>query len=182
MTTVLNHITPDQEVSGFDSRAIANALLLKSREKYGLDKLTAMQLIKLVYLAHGWSLALLREPIVSRRPQAWQFGPVYPHIYKKVKGRGSTPIRDLIKDGEGNAYYPHGITPQQDRLLDDILLSYGDMAAFNLSAITHKEGTPWDFAQKNLGLYQDIPEDVMKAHFEQLRDDRGIDDARYATS
>ena len=50
--------------------AIANKVLGVASER-GIS-LTIMQLIKLVYFAHGWSLTLLGKPLVNDEPQAWQ--------------------------------------------------------------------------------------------------------------
>lgn len=178
MITSETHMSSTQQ-SGYDSRAVANAVLLKAREMYNGDKLTAMQLIKLVYLVHGWSLALRGNPIVGNRPQAWQFGPVYPHIYKQVKGKGKNPITDVLRGPNGEVYYPHGISPQEELLIDHVLQSYGKKSAFALSSITHESDTPWDYTQKNLGLYQEIPEDEMMSHFSELVKNRKIDKSRY---
>ncbi|WP_427449899.1 Panacea domain-containing protein [Litorimonas sp. WD9-15] len=171
--------TETLEKEGFDAREIANAVLLKARAINGGDKLTAMQLIKLVYLVHGWSLALRGKSLVRNRPEAWQFGPVYPRIYKQVKGKGRNAVTDLLVDADGDVFYPHGISPKEELVVDHVLKSYGNKSAFSLSSITHKTDTPWDYTQKNLGLYQDIPEDEMMSHFNQLVDERKIDKTIY---
>ena len=116
---------------------------------------------------------------MANRPKAWQFGPVYPLIYKQVKRKGDSPITTKLEDKDGTVFYPHGITRGEENLLDDILGSYGKMKAFKLSAITHEIGTPWDYTRKNLGIYQDIPEDEMRSHFERLAEERKVNLGRY---
>ena len=58
--------------SAHDPRAIANKIL-QMREGAG-QHLTMMQLIKLVYIADGWSLALLGKPLSKHNPQACSTG------------------------------------------------------------------------------------------------------------
>jgi uncharacterized phage-associated protein len=53
----------------FDSKAVANEFL-KLAEQDGV-KLSPMKLLKLVYFAHGWHLALKGEPLLNERVEAW---------------------------------------------------------------------------------------------------------------
>jgi len=158
----------------YDERAVANKILQLSKSK---DlPITSMQLLKLVYLAHGWSLVLFDRPIISEAPQAWQYGPVYPRIYKSVKKSGSSAVTELITNKEnGDVYFPHDMTANQLSFLDSIINSYGKMRAFDLSAITHRDGTPWAKTFHDIGKYQDIPIDFMREHFLQLAAERNID-------
>src|SRR5262245_28802202 len=73
-----------------DPRAIANRVL-EIRQEAG-ETTTVMQLIKLVYIADGWSLALRGKPLSKEDPQAWQYGPVYPTVYNAVRKYGSQPV------------------------------------------------------------------------------------------
>ena len=51
-----------------DSRAVANYFLTKAKDAG--KQLTPMQIIKLVYFAHGWSLGLLRSPLIDDQIEA----------------------------------------------------------------------------------------------------------------
>lgn len=50
-----------------------------------VGSLTPLQVIKMVYIAHGYSLALLDEPLVEEAVEAWRYGPVLPSVYHTVK-------------------------------------------------------------------------------------------------
>lgn len=158
----------------YDAREVANKILQLANESS--IPLTSMQLLKLVYLAHGWSLVLFDKQIVSNNPQAWQYGPVYPHVYKSVKKSGSSPIKELIHDKQtGEVFFPNDISQNQLNFLMSILNSYGKMRAFDLSSITHREGTPWHKTFHTIGKYQDIPIDFMREHFFDLAKERNLD-------
>lgn len=59
--------------------------------------LTPMQLIKLVYLAHCWMLALYSRPLIEEPIEAWKYGPVIPVLYHDIKHYGSNPVKE-VKD------------------------------------------------------------------------------------
>lgn len=160
-------------VGPYDSRAVANEILgiAQSMDK----KLTLMQLTKLVYLAHGWSLALLERPLTANAPQAWQYGPVYPHVYKAFKGYQSKPIRDLARDKNTGVVYSGDFDDQEEELMRSVVSGYGDMHAFRLSDIMHRDGTPWKYTIDTDGLYKEIPDRVIKEHFEKLAEARGVE-------
>lgn len=158
----------------YDSRAIANEILSIAE---GMDKkLTVMQLTKLVYLAHGWSLALLKRPLTANNPQAWQYGPVYPHVYKSFKKYQDMHIRDLARDKATGQPYVAFLKDDEKSILSSVVSSYGDMHAFQLSDIMHRENTPWKYTIDNYGLYKDIPQLVIQEHFERLAEQRNVGD------
>ena len=65
------------------SSAIANKILEVATSQN--KQLTNFQLQKLVYLTHGWSLAVTEEPLVSDSCFAYQFGEVFPSLYKNLQ-------------------------------------------------------------------------------------------------
>ena len=157
-----------------DARAIANYMLERA-SKFGIEGITLMQLLKLVYLAHGWSLAFDEKPLVAQTPQAWQYGPVYPHIYKALNKYGGNPINESIRDKHtGAEFRPVGLTAIQGKVIDAVLESYGKKHAFELSNVTHQPGGPWDKTFHSVGPYKDIPLDVMKEHYRSLKEKRNI--------
>ena len=105
--------------------------------------LTPMQLIKLVYIAHGWNLALSKakvpEPLITECIQAWKYGPVIESLYHAFKHRGNSSIPK--EDAEG--FPSEEIDPWTSGLLDKVWEKYGNLTGVRLSALTHQEGTPW---------------------------------------
>jgi uncharacterized phage-associated protein len=149
-----------------DARAVANEILSYGRST--AKQFTVMQIIKLVYLAQGWSLALLDRPIVRQTVQAWQYGPVYPHIYKALSGCGSAPVKGLIVDRSTGLPYIDEFSGEELQLIHDVVDGYGDMHAFQLSNLMHQPGTPWTEIFEGVGPYSDIPNELIQRHFKTL--------------
>jgi uncharacterized phage-associated protein len=110
-----------------------------------------MQLIKLVYIAHGWNLALRGEPLISDEIQAWKYGPVMPALYGLFKdqlGKRKCAV-ECIND---EAVYLSDldmvisdcdISPFAQILLNKVYVRFKDMSGKELSDMTHKSDTPW---------------------------------------
>ena len=78
----------------FPTIAIANEFLeLAAREGVSLSQ---MKLQKLVYFAYGWSLALRGDPLVNEQVECWDYGPVFPSLYRRTKRYGADPILGRI--------------------------------------------------------------------------------------
>ncbi len=150
--------------------AIANAVL---NEAWSQGKtVTIMQLLKLVYIAHGWSLALLNASLVNEEAEAWQHGPVYPSIYRQFRRFGSGPISELASTPFGPLADAE-LTDEQRNLLKSVVKNYGDMHAFRLSRITHEADTPWSKTYDGgRGSSDEIPNALVAEHYRKLARDR----------
>ncbi len=107
-----------------------------------------MKLQKLVYCAHGWSLVDMQSSkatsIVNERPQVWQYGPVFPSLYKVLKVFGRNPI--VTPQSDNPFADPPLVTPddaQTIKLLNWVWERYGGLTSFQLSEMTHKPDTAW---------------------------------------
>jgi len=165
--------------SPYDSRAIANEILKIAGTQN--KPLTIMQLLKLVYLAQGFALALLKRPLVANEVQAWQYGPVYPHVYRAFRHSGPNTITAPAINKETGLPYAAKLEADEREVVEAVVTTYGDMHAFQLSRLMHRDGTPWSTVFKRDGVYKPIPNDLIKAHFENLIDgekanaaDRGV--------
>lgn len=156
----------------YDSRAVANAILHYANETG--KKLTPMQLIKLVYVANGWSLALLSRPLISEQIQAWQYGPVIPNVYRAFNRYGSAPITDYAVDGLSSLEYTAELEEDEKRLIKAVVNSYGHMHAFQLSNKMHEPGTPWTKTYNESGPYSIISPNLIKEHFLELKSQRSV--------
>ena len=67
-----------------DARAVASYFVELADER-GAGPFTPMQLLKLTYIAHGYSLGLQSTPLIENKVEAWKFGPVIPDLYHSIK-------------------------------------------------------------------------------------------------
>ncbi len=151
---------------GEDSRAVANRMLEMSWEK-GIG-LTLMQLVKLIYIAHGWHLTLMNGvPLTLDKPQAWMYGPVYPPVYYGCGRTGSRPVTARIVDKTIGFDVVGEFSKETEEIMAAVVESYGKIHAFALSDMTHKEGTPWSITTANKPRYSIIPDSLIKEHFDE---------------
>ena len=138
--------------------------------------LTQMQLQKLVYIAHGWNLAISGNKLTHDDPEAWDYGPVYTRLWQALKSYGRSGVTREIKNSE----YSPGIfdvenpdspacaslTSDEISVIDRVYSDYSKFHAFQLSALTHKEGTPWtEVYAGGEGKFEAIPSDQIREHF-----------------
>ena len=148
----------------YDVITIADSIL-KIAKKAG-KRLTPLQLMKLTYIAHGWSLGLKRGALFSERIEAWKYGPVVPDLYHATKRWGRDPIP--LENIEGAV----DVDQDTEDFLEDVFQKYGHMNGIALSALTHKPGTPWHdvYEQGVLGI--EIPDALIEKHYEKLLNER----------
>lgn len=169
----------------YDSRAVANYILELAKSD-GNRPVSPMMLIKLVYLAHGWHLAIADEPLIDEYPEAWKYGPVIPSLYHQFKHFGSGPITQPAGrmcpdvDGPGSHRWvpyqlPSSVPAQTKEVMDAVWDEYKRFSAVQLSAMTHQPDTPWHkvFNAHPNRRGTDIPDEEIKAHFAALRANRG---------
>jgi len=156
----------------YSPAAIANFFIDKSLET-GID-LSSMKLMKLVYLAHGWNLAIFSESLLNEAIQAWRYGPVIESLYQQFKHCGNEQIREFAKSIDRQEVLPH--VPHTDQvtsaLLDKIWQSYGWQSGIQLSNLTHEAGSPWHKAWNEQGgkdiKNYSISNDLIKQHYQDL--------------
>lgn len=151
------------------ARAVANHFIKLMAEDG--DAPTPMQLLKFVYIAHGWNLAASDRPLVEDPVEAWKYGPVIADLYQGTKKFGPHPITGLIGGGERavlSDYHREDI-----RLAETVLAKYRNWTAFELSEMTHQPGTPWDIVWNQQGgnerRHAIIPNDLIREHFLALK-------------
>ncbi len=119
--------------------------------------LTPMQVLKLVYIGHGWMLGLLDQPLITEPVEAWRYGPVVRSVYRKYRKYRGNPI-----DLQG-ALHDERLHGQQSDLIDQVFQGYGEYSGIQLSRLTHQPNTPWAIAWRS-GL-NIIPNELIKDHY-----------------
>ena len=98
---------------------------------------TNLALQKILYLAHMAHLGERGEPLVAGHFEAWEFGPVHPGLYQRVKAFGSKPIPNIFWGARALAGTPEGET------LSDACDNLINETPGQLVANTHWSGGAW---------------------------------------
>ncbi len=142
-----------------DSLVIANRFLeLANKEK---DSLTPMQLLKLVYLAHGWMLGLYGRPLVKDEIQAWQYGPVIPHLYNHIRKFKSNPVEGSLTCKEDE------LSRQEEDIIQQVYDIYGHLSGPHLSSLTHQQGSPWEVCYQPNEFWPIISNDIIEDYYQR---------------
>ncbi|MEO4005434.1 MULTISPECIES: type II toxin-antitoxin system antitoxin SocA domain-containing protein [unclassified Flavobacterium] len=145
----------------YSAATIANYFI----KKYATTgELTPLKLIKLVYVSYGWYLETFedKEPLVNEKPQAWRYGPVFPSLYYNLKQHGKSFVKEPV-----NCHSTEIITDEDARFLDKVWEIYGQKDGIYLSALTHKDGTPWSETYPK-GENLIIPDPLIKEYYKKL--------------
>lgn len=136
----------DLDHGAYTPQQVANYFLDRAEEDS--MSMTQLKLIKLVYIAYGWYLALTGEKLFAEPIEAWKHGPVIPSLYHEFKHFKSSPIVGRSEDvdlDDWEVIIPR--IPDDDRTADMILskvwAAYRRFRAWDLRNKTHEDGGPW---------------------------------------
>lgn len=145
----------------YSSLTIANYLLEKGKNNgEEATTLTPMQLIKLVYLCHGWMLGLYGRPLLLENVEVWRYGPVISGLYRSVRVFRSGPVKGSLSNEKGE------FGNEEKNVMDQVLEIYGRYSGIQLSRLTHAPGTPWSEMQE--AGKEIIPNELIQVHFQEL--------------
>ena len=135
------------------------------------EELTPMKLVKLVYISHGWHLAIENEPLINEAVCAWKYGPVIKSVYHRFKEYGSGQITEMEFIWEGPNLFTPLPSENKRAFLEKIWDVYGKKTGVQLSTLTHQLQTPWDIVWKEKGGNQQedaiIPNDLIQTYYKQ---------------
>jgi uncharacterized phage-associated protein len=154
---------------------VANTIIKKAID-LKIPDLTHLKLQKLAYLAHGWTLAIKNEPLITEEFHAWQYGPVVPILYSYFCKFGNKTINELAlmsidnpdKDIPIRYLYVEPVIEDDKEIndiIDKVIKKYGPWTAGQLVNKTHAENGPWyiTLKRKQEIIYNDlIKEDMLR--------------------
>ncbi|MCY3769933.1 MAG: DUF4065 domain-containing protein [Gammaproteobacteria bacterium] len=141
----------------YDTRLTANRLIEISGQ-HG-EPMSIMRLLKLAYMAHGWTLAIIDAPLVNENVQAWRYGPVIPSIYYSFRPYGAYNMGPIPVVGNAE------IDEETDGVLEAVCDLYKDVSTNRLTALTHIKGGPWHRTYKPNVRHLIIPNKIIAEHF-----------------
>lgn len=141
-----------------------------------------MHLQELVYIAHGWCLAMTGQPLTGDRPEALEHGPEYRRLATALVRWGVRPVTSEIQLPDSRSSQSKSdATPAPDELFSverDILrrvyAEYGHLQTCQLASLTRASGTPWDHVfAGGIGNGRDIPHRLIRSQFEEVAGSAG---------
>ena len=125
---------------------IANYFLQRGEED-GIP-ITPLKLIKLVYIAYGWNIALTGKRLFEEPIEAWKHGPVIESLYHEFKHFKNSPIDEWAEDFDFESQ--EGTIPKvsiadkdTNLILSKVWVAYSRFGAWVLRNKTHEVGSPW---------------------------------------
>jgi uncharacterized phage-associated protein len=155
---------PEGQSVSYSAIKVANEFLRLASVDTPTRGLTPLQLLKLVYIAHGWSFIYLKEPLLNEQAQAWQYGPVVPTLYHAIKQFGADTVAYPIR-GDTD---PQVLSPDAVSLIAAVYRTYGHLSGVQLSNMTHQPDTPWSRAWTTAGKNALISNNEIQDHYRKL--------------
>ena len=138
----------------YDSLTFANALVhMAQMEGRGLNM---SQIQAILYIAYGVWMTGHEDRLFEEHPQAWQYGPVFPRVYSKLKkGMTDSQVQYLKLKEE---------SPER---LSFSFRRYARTSVCDLSAPHKSKGTPWSQTRKENPESQTarIPDSLVREWF-----------------
>lgn len=138
---------------------------------------TQMHLQELVYIAHGWCLALTGEPLTGDRPEALEHGPEYRRLANAHWKSGIQPIaapsarsihgetssRSDANDVDG------ALNATERAIMTKVYAEYGMRLTAELGVLTRADDTPWyQVYADGRGKGRDIAHRLIRDQFAKL--------------
>jgi len=156
----------------------ANYFLRKGIEEK--RPITLMKLLKLVYIAHGWVLAVLDNnegALGDENIEAWKHGPVTPSLYHEFKHYQNLPIdewsqtttQETESDFKTESIHLKNCDIEEKNQFEEIFSAvweaYKEYSAWGLSQKTHEIGSPWEknYNPEKKGTV--IPNQIIKEYY-----------------
>lgn len=157
-----------------DAISIANWFITKGNSD-NVD-ITLLKLVKLVYIAHGYILALLEESYINPmydRVEAWKFGPVIPSVYHTFKHNRDNCIKNkesictINNNSDKLEFFIPKVKDNIVQILNFVWNRYGSKTPSELVSILHRKGTPWEYYYKK-GKNNEIPDYDTKLYYKAI--------------
>jgi len=146
---------------------VANKLIEMGKEQS--NPLTPMQIMKLVYICHGFMLGLYKRPLITQPIEAWRYGPVIAELYKKMQKYNGAHITEVLKERFGKK---SELDEYESDLVEQVYTKYSRLSGLALSSLTHQSGTPWHTTRSLHGEGKVIiPSDIIEDYYSRYADD-----------
>ncbi len=144
------------------------------------EEIKPLRLMKLIYIAHGYMLAILDRSVLNDRfdkVEAWRYGPVIPSVYHSFKIYGNSPIAKKTTiftdetNRQGDMTYcivmPNLEDKEARNVCQFVYKRYSNFTDWEIVEFLHKPESPWGLVYEE-GKNNVIPDLYTKVYFKKL--------------
>ena len=124
---------------GLDSVDLAKAICYRSKENGHILYRNQMQ--TMLYIMYGKCLARNGARITSEHPQAWEFGPVFPRVYSKVRTTDDQSYREQSENLRIS-------NPEVSEMVDETVSRCSWRGCKELIGMITAKGTPCEMSRR----------------------------------
>lgn len=153
-----------------DAREVANFILDVCDKKS--QPITNLELQKIMFFCHVWSLVTLKKPLIKNNFEAWQHGPVIQYVYRDFKKYKKSPITGralkINKKNGKREVAKYDFNSQTINFLTNIIDFYSQLGAYHLVKLTHEADGPWDRvwnSQNQTSIGMEIANNAIIEHY-----------------
>ena len=144
-----------------------------------------LKLQKVTYAAYGWHFVVFegKGKLFDEELQAWDYGPVFPKLYRQLRDRGILSERPFFARPVRDLRFPEQPAPRLDFSGKNAYLKpfvawvskrYRPYTGVQLVGLTHRDGSPWSkaksrFQGKRMEPSTPIPDEDIITEFRYLK-------------
>lgn len=135
-----------------------------------------LKMMKLVYIAHGFMLAMLDYSVLNPRfdkVEAWKYGPVIPSVYYSFKIYKDHDIDNKtdymqVNDDKTVTFVTPTLEDDKAKAICRFVWNrYGKLNDSDLVTLLHRPGTPWRMVYEE-GKNNPIPDSYTRAYYTKV--------------
>lgn len=162
------HNSENVMIKKISGNMLANSLL-QLNFKFEIANINHLKLQRLIYIAHGYHLAIHDKPLLNEKFKAWPYGPIHMDILNSFKEWGNDNIRNHAHEWINNKKIVEFIPENNEKIHDLIIYikdKYGKLKIDELTSITNEKNGPWQIAYKE--RMHEIPNELIKTYFKNI--------------
>jgi uncharacterized phage-associated protein len=138
---------------------------------------TQMHLQELVYIAHGWCLALTGQPLTGDRPEALEHGPEYRRLADALIKWGTRPVTTqieiphltLIGSKLDSVAVDHNFDANERAVMAQVYSECRDRRTSELAVLTRADDAPWATVYAGgTGKGRDVSHKLIRKQFAEI--------------
>ena len=129
--------------------SVTNTLLHRAYAAKDDADLSPLRVQALLYLLHGWYMAIVGSPLLPTSFVAGKYGPILPELASELEAYGGNPVDEYIHEFDTSTYslkpffVNEAAFPQFREILEQVWSVYRPLTTVQLRGLSNDADSPW---------------------------------------